>query len=103
MPLFEPRGLNYVASSAVNNNFIISALLFVVEARLKVQRNVCQLHLMLLCYLTAKGTFGILLASTVAGIYGYVLNYKLIKRQEIEMRSARFAIWPMLLAERDRA
>lgn len=39
---------------------------------------------------------------TVGGIYLYYLNYKQIKRHEIEMRSAKMAIYPMLLAERDR-
>ncbi|KOB74126.1 Cell death-regulatory protein GRIM19 [Operophtera brumata] len=39
---------------------------------------------------------------TVGAIYLYNLNYKAIKRDEIEMRSAKMAIYPMLLAERDR-
>ncbi|CAH0757976.1 unnamed protein product [Diatraea saccharalis] len=37
-----------------------------------------------------------------SGLYIYSLNYKKIKRDEIEMRSAKMAIYPMLLAERDR-
>lgn len=39
---------------------------------------------------------------TVGAIYLYNLNYRAIKRDEIEMRSAKMAIYPMLLAERDR-
>lgn len=39
---------------------------------------------------------------TVGGLYLYNLNYKQIIRSEIEMRSAKMAIYPMLLAERDR-
>ncbi|XP_049938233.1 NADH dehydrogenase [ubiquinone] 1 alpha subcomplex subunit 13 [Schistocerca serialis cubense] len=44
------------------------------------------------------GYFGI----TAAGLYAYYLNYRLIRREEIEMRSGRLAVFPMLLAERDR-
>ncbi|XP_014479958.1 PREDICTED: NADH dehydrogenase [ubiquinone] 1 alpha subcomplex subunit 13 [Dinoponera quadriceps] len=50
----------------------------------------------------AKSTFAFLIASTCAGMYAYHLTFKQIRREEIEMRSARFAIWPLLLAERDR-
>lgn len=39
---------------------------------------------------------------TVGALYLYNLNYKQIKRNDIEMRSAKMAIYPMLLAERDR-
>lgn len=39
---------------------------------------------------------------TAGAIYLYYLNYKRILREEIEMRSAKMAIYPMLLAERDR-
>ncbi|CAH0399554.1 unnamed protein product [Chilo suppressalis] len=39
---------------------------------------------------------------TAAGLYLYNLNYKQIKKDEVEMRSAKMAIYPMLLAERDR-
>ncbi|XP_032679131.1 NADH dehydrogenase [ubiquinone] 1 alpha subcomplex subunit 13 [Odontomachus brunneus] len=53
--------------------------------------------------LNAKKTFGLLVASTLFGMYGYGMTYKKIKKEEIEMRSAHFAIWPLLLAERDRS
>ncbi|CAG9790822.1 unnamed protein product [Diatraea saccharalis] len=49
-------------------------------------------------YAMIAGYLGI----TAAGLYIYSLNYKKIKRDEIEMRSAKMAIYPMLLAERDR-
>lgn len=39
---------------------------------------------------------------TAAGLYVYYLTHKEIKRDEIEMRSAKHAIFPLLLAERDR-
>lgn len=39
---------------------------------------------------------------TAAAIYLYNLNYKQIVKDQIEMRSAKMAIYPMLLAERDR-
>ncbi|CAH2049507.1 unnamed protein product, partial [Iphiclides podalirius] len=39
---------------------------------------------------------------TVGAIYLYNLTAKQIKKHEIEMRSAKMAIYPMLLAERDR-
>lgn len=39
---------------------------------------------------------------TTGALYLYYLNYKQIVRDEIEMRSAKMAIYPMLLAERDR-
>lgn len=39
---------------------------------------------------------------TAAGLYLYYLNSKDNHREEVEMRSARFAIYPLLLAERDR-
>lgn len=45
------------------------------------------------------GYFGI----TAFAMYLYSLNYKQILRDQIEMRSAKMAIYPMLLAERDRA
>lgn len=40
---------------------------------------------------------------TAAAMYLYSINYKQIKKDQIEMRSAKMAIYPMLLAERDRA
>lgn len=39
---------------------------------------------------------------TAAAAYIYFLNCKLVHREDIEMRSGRFAIFPLLLAERDR-
>ena len=45
------------------------------------------------------GYFGI----TAAAMYLYAKNYKQITKDQIEMRSCKMAIFPMLLAERDRA
>lgn len=42
------------------------------------------------------------LGITAGAIYLYNLTYKQIVRDKIEMRSAKMAIYPMLLAERDR-
>ncbi|KAM0735161.1 NADH dehydrogenase [ubiquinone] 1 alpha subcomplex subunit 13 [Formica fusca] len=53
--------------------------------------------------LGARSTLAIFLATTALGAYTHYLNYKLVKRNQIEMRSARLAIWPALIAERDRA
>lgn len=39
----------------------------------------------------------------LGGSYIYYLNYKMVKKLEIETRSANMAITPMLQAERDRA
>ncbi|KAL4710961.1 hypothetical protein ACJJTC_017926 [Scirpophaga incertulas] len=39
---------------------------------------------------------------TAGAMYLYRLNCKQIKRDEIEMRSAKMAIYPMIIAERDR-
>lgn len=39
----------------------------------------------------------------LGGSYIYYLNYKLVKKLEIETRSANMAITPLLQAERDRA
>lgn len=39
---------------------------------------------------------------TAASLYIYHLTHKEIKRNEIEMRSGRHALLPLLLAERDR-
>lgn len=41
-------------------------------------------------------------AMTIGGIYLYYINYKKILKHEIELRSSKMAIYPMLLAERDR-
>lgn len=43
------------------------------------------------------------LGTTAAAAYVYYLTYKKIHLQEIEQRSAQMAIYPMLLAEKDRA
>ncbi|KAL6257868.1 hypothetical protein P5V15_011466 [Pogonomyrmex californicus] len=53
--------------------------------------------------LGTKSVIGFLLFSTFGGLYTYYLNYKKIKREQIEMRSAKLAILPLLIAERDRA
>ncbi|XP_075979395.1 NADH dehydrogenase (ubiquinone) B16.6 subunit [Anticarsia gemmatalis] len=42
------------------------------------------------------------LGITAGALYLYNLNYKQIVRDQIETRSAKMAIFPMLLAERDR-
>ncbi|KAG5874255.1 hypothetical protein JTB14_026477 [Gonioctena quinquepunctata] len=42
------------------------------------------------------------LGMTAGGIYLYFLNCKAVKTRELEMRCASLAIYPMLLAERDR-
>lgn len=39
---------------------------------------------------------------TIGALYLYYLTTKRIKKHDIEMRSAKMAIYPMLLAERDR-
>ena len=53
--------------------------------------------------LGGKTGIAIFFACTFGGFYGYYLTYKGIKRREIEMRSSRLAILPLLYAERDRA
>ena len=50
-----------------------------------------------------KTGIGIFLACTFTGCYGYYLTYKGIKKNDIEMRSSRLAITPLLYAERDRS
>lgn len=45
---------------------------------------------------------GIYVATTTAGLFVYYQNCKSVKREEIEMRSGRHAILPLLIAERDR-
>ncbi|XP_078053271.1 NADH dehydrogenase (ubiquinone) B16.6 subunit [Augochlora pura] len=47
--------------------------------------------------------FAIFLTSTFGGFYLYALTYRDIKKNNLEMRSARHALQPMLEAERDRA
>ncbi|XP_033226324.1 NADH dehydrogenase [ubiquinone] 1 alpha subcomplex subunit 13 [Belonocnema kinseyi] len=54
-------------------------------------------------FMTAPLTIGLFVASQFIGFYFYGLNYKKIKDEKAEMKSARFAMFPMLLAERDRA
>lgn len=39
---------------------------------------------------------------TAGAAYVYFLNYKAVHKDEIEERSAEFALYPLLLAERDR-
>ncbi|XP_049872289.1 NADH dehydrogenase [ubiquinone] 1 alpha subcomplex subunit 13-like [Pectinophora gossypiella] len=41
-------------------------------------------------------------AMTAGALYLYSLNHKKIKKHEIELRSSKMAIYPVLLAERDR-
>jgi hypothetical protein len=53
--------------------------------------------------IAAKSLFGLFITSTIVGFYGYYQTYLKNKRDQIEMRSARFAILPLLIAERDRA
>ncbi|CAG9864930.1 unnamed protein product [Phyllotreta striolata] len=40
---------------------------------------------------------------TAGAFYLYSLNYKAVKNRELEVHSANLALYPMLLAERDRA
>ncbi|XP_026750017.1 NADH dehydrogenase [ubiquinone] 1 alpha subcomplex subunit 13 [Galleria mellonella] len=53
-------------------------------------------------YFSGYAMFAGYIGMTIGGLYLYNINYKQIKRDEIEMRSAKMAIYPMLLAERDR-
>ncbi|KAK7087018.1 NADH dehydrogenase (ubiquinone) 1 alpha subcomplex [Halocaridina rubra] len=41
--------------------------------------------------------------ATAIGSYAYYHTHKVIKKEEIEMRSGEFALLPLLFAERDRA
>ncbi|XP_076667532.1 NADH dehydrogenase (ubiquinone) B16.6 subunit [Andrena cerasifolii] len=52
--------------------------------------------------LGGKTGIGLFFTCTFAGFYGYYLTYKSIKKREIEMRSSRLAIMPLLYAERER-
>ncbi|KAL7294033.1 NADH dehydrogenase [ubiquinone] 1 alpha subcomplex subunit 13 [Trichogramma pretiosum] len=54
-------------------------------------------------FFTVKKTLGLYVISTIAGSIGYFYAMRDVKREEIEMRSARQAMLPMLIAERDRA
>ncbi|CAH0587936.1 unnamed protein product [Chrysodeixis includens] len=54
-------------------------------------------------YFSGYAMFAGYIGVTAAAMYLYSINYKQIKRDQIEMRSAKMAIYPMLLAERDRA
>ncbi|KAL0820970.1 hypothetical protein ABMA28_005626 [Loxostege sticticalis] len=53
-------------------------------------------------YFSGYAIFAGYIGITAGAMYLYHLNYKQIKKNEIEMRSAKMAIYPMLLAERDR-
>lgn len=53
-------------------------------------------------YFPGYAIFAGYIGITAGAMYLYHLNYKQIKKNEIEMRSAKMAIYPMLLAERDR-
>ncbi|XP_011704235.1 PREDICTED: NADH dehydrogenase [ubiquinone] 1 alpha subcomplex subunit 13 [Wasmannia auropunctata] len=53
--------------------------------------------------LGAKSTIALFVTTTLAGFYAYYRSFKVVRREQIEMRSARLAILPLLLAERDRA
>lgn len=46
---------------------------------------------------------GMYLGTTAAAAYVYYLNYKKVHHNKIEQRSAIFALYPLLLAEKDRA
>ena len=52
----------------------------------------------ILGYSMIAGYFGV----TTVGLYLYYLNAKVVKHNEIEMRSSRMALMPLLFAERDR-
>ncbi|XP_060524316.1 NADH dehydrogenase [ubiquinone] 1 alpha subcomplex subunit 13 [Cylas formicarius] len=53
--------------------------------------------------LSGYAIFGGYVGITLGAFYLYTLNYKSVRARELEMKSASFAIYPMLLAERDRA
>ncbi|NP_001165799.1 NADH dehydrogenase [ubiquinone] 1 alpha subcomplex subunit 13 [Nasonia vitripennis] len=50
-----------------------------------------------------KLTVALWAGASVIGFTGYFFNYKQVKREELEMRSARNCLLPILMAERDRA
>ncbi|XP_045775843.1 NADH dehydrogenase [ubiquinone] 1 alpha subcomplex subunit 13 [Maniola jurtina] len=53
-------------------------------------------------YFSGYSVFGIYIGVTAVAAYLYNITAKRIQKNEIEMRSAKMAIYPMLLAERDR-
>ena len=53
-------------------------------------------------YFKWKTMWAIHFAVSSGALYLYYLNYKKVERDNIEMRSAKFAIMPLLFAERDR-
>ncbi|RZB40890.1 NADH dehydrogenase [ubiquinone] 1 alpha subcomplex subunit 13 [Asbolus verrucosus] len=53
-------------------------------------------------YFSGWAIFGGYLGMTAGAAYLYYLTCKKIHKEDIEMRSGRFAIFPLLLAERDR-
>ncbi|KAJ8915218.1 hypothetical protein NQ315_015441 [Exocentrus adspersus] len=54
-------------------------------------------------YFNGWTLFGGYVVMTAGAAYLYYLNCKVVQQEEIELRSASFAIYPMLLAEKDRA
>ncbi|KAL2724652.1 NADH dehydrogenase ubiquinone 1 alpha subcomplex subunit 13 isoform X2 [Vespula maculifrons] len=53
-------------------------------------------------FLGGRLALGLCLFSTVVGHYIYFIEWKRIMREKVEMKSAQFALMPILLAERDR-
>ncbi|KPJ15823.1 NADH dehydrogenase [ubiquinone] 1 alpha subcomplex subunit 13 [Papilio machaon] len=53
-------------------------------------------------YFSGYTLFAGYIGMTIGAIYLYNLTAQRIKKHEIEMRSSKMAIYPMLLAERDR-
>uniref|UniRef100_A0A1A9W301 NADH dehydrogenase [ubiquinone] 1 alpha subcomplex subunit 13 n=1 Tax=Glossina brevipalpis TaxID=37001 RepID=A0A1A9W301_9MUSC len=53
-------------------------------------------------YMTGFQMFAAYGTVTTIGMYIYYLNAKVVKREDIEMRSAQNVIFPVLIAERDR-
>ncbi|XP_053952248.1 NADH dehydrogenase [ubiquinone] 1 alpha subcomplex subunit 13 [Anastrepha obliqua] len=53
-------------------------------------------------YFTGFQMLGSYAVVTAAGLYVYYLTAKKVQREEIEMRSAKTVIFPLLVAERDR-
>ncbi|XP_057329093.1 NADH dehydrogenase [ubiquinone] 1 alpha subcomplex subunit 13 [Microplitis mediator] len=45
---------------------------------------------------------GLTVATSIIGGVGFFFNYRYARREQVELRSARLALVPMLLAERDR-
>ena len=54
-------------------------------------------------YTSGYALFGAYLGMTAGSFYLYYLNVKSVRSRELEMKGASLAIYPMLLAERDRA